>query len=168
MGGDARRTDARVQPQALQVLRELAQHVPRLALASRRTAERALQGREHRPRRPFGFGIVREHGAMAHAAEELDATDMVRVASDVADAPEPLESRRELRFDVAPFRRGQSIPELSEYDERHPLGAALVAAERCGHFTEEGSAMKARYVRIALLVGSLMALAVALGAPQKG
>jgi len=28
--------------------------------------------------------------------------------------------------------------------------------------------MKARYVRIALLVGSLMALAVALGAPQKG
>jgi hypothetical protein len=35
------------------------------------------------------------------------------------------------------------------------------------HFTEEGSAMKARYVRFALLVGSLMALAVATGAPQK-
>ena len=35
------------------------------------------------------------------------------------------------------------------------------------HFTEEGSAMKARYVRIALLVGSLMALAVAIGAPHK-
>jgi hypothetical protein len=28
--------------------------------------------------------------------------------------------------------------------------------------------MKARYVRIALLVGSLMALAVAIGAPHKG
>ena len=40
--------------------------------------------------------------------------------------------------------------------------------QRDQHFTEEGSAMKARYVRIALLVGSLMALAVALGAPQKG
>ena len=57
----------------------------------------------------------------------------------MTDAPETLEPRRELRFDVPSLVRGQPIAKLAEYDERHPLSAPLVASERRGHFTEEGS-----------------------------
>src|SRR6185369_3880983 len=122
---------AGVEPEILQVLRELAVDVPRFALTSGRAAEEKLQLREHGPHRTLRLAVVGEHRPLADPADELVALHAVGgTILALARGPQPLQCTRKLGLHVATFLGRDPVAQLAEDRERDRLGPPLVAAER--------------------------------------
>src|SRR6185369_13732280 len=86
-----------VEPELLQVFRQLAVDAPGFALASRRAAEQEPELREHGAHGAFRLAVVWQHGTLLHATDELVAADAIcRAIRTVTCVPKALEGRRQL------------------------------------------------------------------------
>lgn len=126
------------EPEFLEVLGQLAHHVPRLAFDAARAAEQVLQRGENRDHRTFGFDFVGQRCDQPDLAHELLLMDLAHAAArTIEELPQRLEPGRQLRVDVGRFVCGKAVAQLLEDGEGERLGAPRVASDARRDFLEK-------------------------------
>jgi hypothetical protein len=129
----------RAEPELLEVLGQLAHHVPGLALHPGVTAEQLLQCRKHSSHRTLGFDFIRERCNEPDFADELRLMKLAHVpARTVKEFPHWLEPRRELRVNIRRLAGRETITEFLEDGKGERLGAALVTSHTFRNFLMNG------------------------------